>query len=336
MLKKLIEKIKQGKHLSEDEAAEFIDLAESNEVSTDQIADFLLSLKEKGETLEEITGFARRMREKALKINTSNYNNIVDSCGTGGDKTNTFNISTACAVVAAAAGVNVAKHSNYGFTSKSGSSNVLEALGIKLLQSPDAAEQSLKNHNIAFIHAPYFHKCTANVNSVRKKLGIRTVFNIVGPLTNPAFPYGQVMGVANITLCSKIAEVLKNLDTKKALVVSGINPSIDEVSICGKTFVSELNNGIITNYEITPEDFGLRTAKLEDIQGDTPEVNAKIITDIFAGKITDAKLDVVLLNTAALLWTANAANSLQDGVNLARSIIKEGKAFDKLKSLSQE
>ena len=333
MIKKYLTKIKQGQTLSAREAGELIDLMSTGEVLPAQIADLLVSLNDKEENSEEIFGFAQRMREKALNINTHGLKNIVDSCGTGGDKTNTFNISTASAILVSAAGVNVAKHSNNGFTSKCGSSNVLQSLGIELLTNPRDVEESLKNNNIAFIHAPYFHKCTAHVNTVRKELGIRTVFNLLGPLTNPAFPTGQVIGVPRKELCPKIAEALKNLGCKKALVVNGLNPVMDEISICGKTFVSRLDGGIIDNFEIHPEDFGIKQAKLEDIQGDTPDINAGIIKDIFNGKISGAKPDIVLLNSAALLWVGNAVNSIEEGLKTATDIIQSGKASDKLNSL---
>ncbi len=333
MLNKYISKIKKGKNLTVEEAGELIDLMSTGETLPTQIADLLISLNHKKESVEELYGFAKKMREKALKINLNINEAIVDSCGTGGDKTNTFNISTAAAIISSAAEIKVAKHSNYGFTSKSGSSNVLQALEIKLLLTPEEVKQSLQRNNIAFIHAPYFHKCTAHVNAVRKKLGIRTIFNLLGPLTNPAFPTGQIIGVPRKELCPKIAEALKNLGCKKALVVSGQNPTIDEISICGKTFVSRLNNGIIDNFEIQPEDFGIKQTKLENIQGDTPEYNAKIIENIFEGKITDAKRDIVLLNSAALLWVGNVVNSLEEGLKTTSEIIESGKAINKLNSL---
>lgn len=333
MLKKYILKIKNGQNLTQDEAGELIDLMETGEVLSSQIADLLVSLKEKGETSEEITGFAKRMREKAVIINTFGLKNIADSCGTGGDKTNTFNISTASAILASAAGANIAKHSNFGFTSKCGSSNVLLELGINLLETPEEVTESLKNNNIAFIHAPNFHKCTFHVNKVRKELGIRTVFNIIGPLTNPTFPTGQVLGVPDKELCPKMAEVLKNLGCEKALVVSGLSPVLDEISICGKTFVSRLENGIIDNFEIHPEDFGIKLANIEDIQGDTAEVNAKIIEDIFNNKISDSRLDVVLINTTALLWAGNVVNSIEEGIKVSKATVESHKAYKKLLNL---
>lgn len=333
MIKKYLIKIKEGQNLTAEEAGKLIELMSTGEVLSAQIADLLVSLNDKEENVEEISGFAQRMREKALKINTQGLENIVDSCGTGGDKTNTFNISTASAILVSSTGVNVAKHSNFGFTSKCGSSNVLQSLGIELLTCSREVEENLKGKNIAFIHAPYFHKCTAHVNTVRKELGIRTVFNLLGPLTNPAFPTGQVIGVPRKELCPKIAEALKNLGCKKALVVNGLNPVMDEISICGKTFISRLDNGKIDNFEIHPEDYGIKQAKLEDIQGDTPEVNAKIIEDIFNGKIKGAKLDIVLLNSAALLWVGNMVNSIEEGLNTATDIIQSGRAANKLNSL---
>ncbi|HBG49475.1 MAG TPA: anthranilate phosphoribosyltransferase [Cyanobacteria bacterium UBA9971] len=333
MIKKYLIKIKKGQNLTAEEAGELIDLMSTGEVFPSQIADLLVSLNTKEITSEELYGFARRMREKALTINTQGLENIVDSCGTGGDKTNTFNISTASAILVSAAGLNVAKHSNFGFTSKCGSSNVLQSLGIELLTNPQEVEKNLKDKNIAFIHAPYFHKCTSHVNAVRKELGIRTVFNLLGPLTNLAFPTGQVIGVPRKELCPKIAEALKNLGCKKAMVVNGLNPVMDEISICGKTFISRLDDGKIDNFEIHPEDFGIKQANLADIQGDTPDVNAKIIEDIFNGKISGAKLDIILLNSAALLWVGNAVNSIEEAIIIATDIIQSGRAKNKLNSL---
>lgn len=333
MLKKYLIKITEKQNLTSEESGELIELMSAGKVPPSQIAALLVSLKMKGETSEEITGFAAKMREKALKINMQGLENTVDSCGTGGDKTNTFNISTVSAIAASAAGLNVAKHSNFGFTSKCGSSNVLQALGIKLSQTPEDVEKSIKEKNITFIHAPYFHKCTFHVNTVRKELGIRTVFNILGPLTNPAYPTGQVIGVPNKELCHKTAEVLKNLGCKKAMIVNGLNPVMDEISICGKTFVSELNAGKIENFEIHPEDFGFKSAKLEDIRGGTPEVNAKIAEDLLCGKISGPKLDIVLMNTAALLMVGNFVDSWEDGIKTATEVIQSGKSAQKLAEL---
>lgn len=322
MIKTLIQKLSDKKNLSVDETAQVMDIFAEGKATNEEIAAFLILLKEKGETAEEITGFACRMRELALKTDTSDFENIVDSCGTGGDCSNTFNISTASAILASLSGLTVAKHSNFGFTSKCGSSNVIEALGLNFAKTPEEALKSLKENNIAFLHAPYFHKCTSFVNPVRKTLKIRTVFNILGPLTNPTSPTGQILGVAVPELCPKMAETLKNLGCKKALVVNGQNPTIDEISICGKTLVYRLENGIIDSFYIHPSDFDIKEAKMEDIAGDTPETNAKIIRNIFNGKITGSKLDAVIINTAGLLWAGNKVNSIENGIKTAEELIK--------------
>ncbi|OGI26369.1 MAG: anthranilate phosphoribosyltransferase [Candidatus Melainabacteria bacterium RIFOXYA12_FULL_32_12] len=333
MLKTSLKKVVDGKNLTIQEAGDLIDFISEGNALPAQIAAFLTALKMKGETPEEITGFALKMRELVPEINLNGIDMIVDSCGTGGDSANTFNISTASAIVASSSGLHVAKHSNFGFTSKCGSSNVLDALGISLVDTPDSVSDNLKNNNIAFIHAPYFHKCTAQVNDVRKDLGIRTVFNFLGPLTNPTRPTGQVLGVACPKLCPKIAETLKNLGCKKALVVNAQNPAMDEISICGKTLIYKLENGKIESFEIHPEDFGLKIANLKDISGGTPEVNARIIEDIFEGKITDAKLDILLLNSAALLLVGNKTNSLEEGIKSAQDLINSGRTLEKLQEL---
>lgn len=335
MLIKALNKITNNQDLTSDEAANLIDCISAGVANPVLIAALLAALKTKGETVEEMTGFAGRMRDKALNINTEGMETIVDSCGTGGDGTNTFNISTAAAIVAASCGLTVAKHSNYRITGKCGSSNVLESLGIPILQKPDEVEKSLREHSIGFIHAPYFHKSTAELHKVRKELGIRTIFNFLGPLTNPARPTGQVIGVSDLQILPKMAETLRNLGCQRAMVVCGIDPLIDEISILGRTKIVQLENGNITNFEIKPEDFGLKTAQLNDIVGGSPDVNAAIISDIFKGKIKGPKLEILLLNSAALLWAGKAAANLEEGVNIATKAIEEGKVLGKLIELSK-
>jgi len=336
MIEQIIKKLANKQNLTFDEAGEVIEFFAEGKATPEQISTFLISLKSKGETAEEISGFATKMRELTIKINTDGINNIVDSCGTGGDRLNTFNISTASAILASSSGLHIAKHSNFGFTSKCGSSNVLESLGIELVKTSKDAEISLQNHNIVFLHAPYFHKSTSHVNPVRKQLGIGTVFNFLGPLTNPARPTGQVLGISNPDFLPKMVESLKNLGCKKALVVCGSNPAIDEISICGKTHVYRLNNGNIDNFELHPEDLGLKAAKIEDIQGGTPDINAQIIKDIFDGKLADSKLNAVILNTAGLLWVGNKAESLEEGVKISISLIESGLGSKKLQEISKQ
>ena len=333
MIKQAIIKLTANKDLTLTEASNLIDFLAEGQATGGQIGAFLTALKMKGETIEEITGFASRMRERALKIDTTPFENIVDSCGTGGDCSNTFNISTASAILASSSGLHVVKHSNFGFTSRCGSSNVLEALNINLVKTPADAEDALRKDNIVFIHAPYFHKSTAHVNPVRKELGIRTVFNFLGPLTNPACPTGQVLGVADPNLCPKIAEVLKNLGCKRALVVNGQNPTLDEISISGKTLVYRLDNGKIDNFYLEPEDLGIKRVKIEDIAGGEPPENAGIITDILNNKITGSRLDAVLVNTAGVLWAGYKADNLVDGIKLAGELISSGSAAKKLLSI---
>ncbi len=333
MLLNALDKTTQKQDLTEREAVELINYISTGKANPFQIGALLTSLKTKGESVEEITGFARCMREKAVKINTYGIENLVDSCGTGGDGIDSFNISTASAIVAAASGLSVAKHTNFSFTSRCGGSNVLESLNIPLLKTPEEVEDSLKSKSIAFIHAPYFHKSTFHVNRVRKEVGIRTIFNFLGPLTNPASPTGQVIGVSSRDMLPKIAAALQNLGCKRAMVVSGIDPVMDEISICGKTLVYELDNKKITSYEITPENLGFNTASIQDIAGESPQVNAKIIEDLFSGNLKGAKLDILLLNSAAVLWSGNRASSLQEGVKLAAEIIKSGRASEKLAEL---
>ncbi|MDD3013490.1 MAG: anthranilate phosphoribosyltransferase [Candidatus Gastranaerophilales bacterium] len=335
MIKAIIKKLTEGKNLSLEESSGLIDFIGDGYATPGQMAAFLTALKLKGETIDEITGFASKMRERALKVNIDGIDNIVDSCGTGGDCTNTFNISTASAILAASTGLHIAKHSNFGLTSKCGSSSVIEALGIPLVDSPEKVEESIKRHNISFIHAPYFHKCTSYINIVRKDIGIRTVFNFLGPLTNPAKPTGQILGVALPELCDKMAEALRNLDCKRALVVNGLDPVMDEISICGKTLVYRLENGKIDKLEIHPEDFGFKMAALSDIAGDTPSVNAKIIKDIFAGKIEGPKKEVLLINSAALLWAGYKADSIEHGIKIASEQIESGMALKKLYKLQE-
>jgi len=333
MLKQYISKLVNKENLSVNEVKQIVNIMEEGIISPAQIAAFLTALKMKGETPEEITGFALSLRKKAISINTQGITDIVDSCGTGGDCSNTFNISTTCAIIAAASGLNVAKHSNFGFTSQCGSSNVIEALGIKLVKTAEEAEKSLRNHNITFIHAPYFHKCTSHVNPVRKEIGIRTIFNFLGPLSNPTNPTGQVLGVPCSKIAPKIAETLNNLGCKKAMIVHGQNPILDEISICGKTLVYKLEKGAIEQIELHPQDFGFKISSLNEILGGSPQENAQIIENVLSGKCFDARFDTVLLNTGALLWVGNKVDSIEKGIDLAKELILSGKAAKKLQEL---
>lgn len=336
MIKDILKKLADKKDLDLHEAGLIVDIFAQGEATPSQIATFLTALKMKGETVEEMTGFAQRMRELALHVDTSGLGHVTDSCGTGGDHSNTFNISTASAILASSAGACVAKHSNYGFTSMSGSSNVLEALGISLCADPNTARLQLKEKGLAFLHAPHFHNSTRHVGPVRKEIGIRTVYNFLGPLTNPALPKGQVIGVSNGKMAEKIVQVAKNLGLERAIIAFAENPLLDELSVCGNTTVYTLKNGTVKKTEVTPEDFGIQPANLSDIEGGSSEENARIINGIFDGSIIGPKADAVALNAAAILWAAKKAESLEQGITMSREALQSGQALKKLRSLQTE
>jgi anthranilate phosphoribosyltransferase len=325
MIKEVIKNLSENKNLSCQQARDLIDFLSEEQATQGQIGAFLTALVMKKPTIDEMTGFASRMREKAKLIN-HNYENLVDSCGTGGDCSNTFNISTTASILASSSGLKVAKHSNFGITSICGSSNVLQSLGIELVQTSQEAEKQLETKGITFIHSPFFHKSTSCVNPVRKEIGIRTVFNFLGPLVNPAFPTGQIIGVASLEMCPVIIEVLKNLGLKKALVVHGVNPIIDEISICSETKIFRLENEKIDSFVIKPEELGVKTANISKLKGSTPEENAVTIKNIIEGNLQGPPLDAVLVNTAGLLWVGNKVSSLYEGVIFSNALINSGAA----------
>lgn len=336
MIQKEIESIIQGNNLTEEEMIECMKKIMSGDVTDSQIASFLTALKVKGEAVAEIVGGAKVMREKAEVVELQNYY-TVDTCGTGGDKLGTFNISTAVAIIAAAAGIPVVKHGNRSVSSKCGSADVLEALGIKIDLSPEQVEKCVKALNIGFFFAPSFHKAMRFVGKTRKELGFRTIFNILGPLANPANAKAQVLGVFDEALTEPMAEVLKNLGVERALVVHG-QDGLDELSTTTETKVTELKEGNIRTYIISPEEFGLERATIDDIKGGTSEDNAKIIKDLFEGQ-QGHKRDILLLNAAAALYVGKKADSVKIGIDLARELIDSGKAKAKLEefiSFTQE
>jgi anthranilate phosphoribosyltransferase len=328
MIKEIIKKLSENKNLTFDESRDFIDFISEGQATQGQIGAFLMAITMKRPTVDEMAGFASRMREKA-NIVRHNFDNVVDSCGTGGDCANTFNISTTASILASASGLKIAKHSNFGITSMCGSSNVLQSLGVKLVETSEEAQRQLENKGITFIHSPFFHKSTASVNPVRKEIGIRTVFNFIGPLVNPAFPTGQVLGVSSREMCPIIIEVLKTLGLKKALVVHGVNPVLDEISICSETLIFRLENGKIDKFTLKPEDFGVKTTNIEFLKGSTPDSNALKIKDILNGKIQGPCLDAVLINTAGLLWVGNKVSSLPEGFEYALNLVNSGKTKEK-------
>jgi anthranilate phosphoribosyltransferase len=331
MLKRFIAKVVEGKGLSEEESGEVMSFIMGGEVLSTQIASFITALRMKGETIQEITGFARAMRARAVHIRTGNGEGIVDTCGTGGDGKGTFNISTAVAFVAAGGGCRVAKHHNRSVSSQCGSADVLEALGIKYALPPERAEISLQEVGLAFLFAPTFHPATKHAMVPRKEIGIRTIFNLLGPLTNPAGATIHLAGLYREDLLRPVAEVLKNLGSKSAFVVHS-EDHCDEISITGKTTVCELRNGSIETYQIEPEMVGLKRARLEEVQGGGPLKNAEMLLQVLRGKEGPPR-DIVLLNAAAVFSAAGRVSSLKEGVAMARESIDSGKAMKKLEEL---
>ncbi|HOA31513.1 MAG TPA: anthranilate phosphoribosyltransferase [Clostridia bacterium] len=331
MLDAMLKKIIMREDLSYSEAVDSMNAIMKGEATTSQVGAFLAALRMKGETVNEITGCAVAMRNSALKVEIEDY--AIDTCGTGGDGGRTFNISTASAIIASCAGIKVAKYGNRAISSKSGSADVLNALGIKIQMTPEVFVESVNKANFGFLFAPYYHTSMKNVALVRRELGIRTVFNILGPVTNPAGVKGQVLGVFDKGLVSMLAEVLRNLGTKRAMVVHGLD-GLDEVTTTTKTLVSEIKDGEITSYEIDPADFNIPYARLEDIKGGDAEYNAKIITDIFKGK-KGFERDIVLLNAACALYVGNKVESINEGLVMAEYLVNSGAAMAKLEELRE-
>lgn len=327
MLRESINKLVQKENLSEEEMVNALDEIMDGKVSEALIGSFLTALSIKGETIEEITGGAKVMRKKAEVVDLDSLYTL-DTCGTGGDGSGTFNISTAVAFVSAAAGIHVVKHGNRSVSSKSGSADVLEALGANIMLEPSCVERCVKEQNLGFFFAPSFHKAMKNVSRPRRELGFRTIFNILGPLTNPAKAKTQVLGVYNEGLTEPIAKVLQNLGVEHALVVYGMD-GLDEITITKETKITELKDDRITTYLISPEDFELRRGKKEEIIGGIAEENAEIIKNLFKGE-KGSKRDILILNSAAALYVGKKARSIKEGIELAKKIIDNGLAEKKM------
>ncbi|HHY47319.1 MAG TPA: anthranilate phosphoribosyltransferase [Firmicutes bacterium] len=330
LFKELTGRLLQREDLSADDAQAAMSLMMQGKASEIQMAGFIVALRSKGEAPSEIIGCARAMRELATAV-SSRHSLLVDTCGTGGDGKGTFNISTAAAFVVAGAGVPVAKHGNRSVSSHSGSADVLEALGVKVDLGPQEVTQCLDDVGMGFLFAPRFHPSMRNAARVRKELGVRTIFNILGPLTNPARAQVQLLGVYSPELTSLIAEVLSSLGTRRSLVVHG-HGGLDELSITGPTQVSEVGPDGIKTYQVHPETLGLRLGRPEDMLGGTPWENASLIRSILSGQ-KGPKRDVVVLNAAAALFAAGAAGSIKEGIRLAEESIDSGKAIAKLNAL---
>jgi len=330
MIKEAIAKVVERRNLTEDEMASVMREIMEGEATPAQIASIITALRMKGETVDEITGAARVMREKALKVKTK-ASVVVDTCGTGGDESFTFNISTAAAFVAAGAGLTVAKHGNRSVSSKSGSADVLKSLGVNIEAEVQKVEECLDSIGIGFLFAPLMHGAMKYAAPVRREIGIRTIFNILGPLTNPAGAQYQVLGVYRSELTEVLANVLKNLGSTRAFVVSG-NDGLDEMTLTTETKVSELKDGTVNTYFIKPEEFGMTRCKLFELQGGEPDDNARIIREILKGD-KGPKRDVVVLNAAAAIAASARAKEIKEGIKLAEEAIDSGKALEKLEKM---
>jgi anthranilate phosphoribosyltransferase len=319
-----------GNDLTAEEMLSAMTQVMQGEVKDSQLAAFLTALHIKGETVPEIVGAARVMRAKAEKLNI-NVTPLVDTCGTGGDGADTFNISTASALVTAGAEVNVAKHGNRAVSSRSGSADVLKCLGVNLDADLSIVKRCVEEVGIGFLFAPLMHKAMKHAAGVRKELGFRTVFNLLGPLTNPANAQAQVLGVFDVKWVQPLAEVLRDLGCSHALVVHG-SDGLDEITLTGESQIAELKNGDVTSYSLNPEKLGFKCCNSDDLKGGTPEENATMIQKILDGELGPHR-DIVLLNSAAAIYVAGKADSLERGIQLAMDSIESGKARDKLEAL---
>lgn len=330
MLQDALTKVVQNRHLNADEAETALDEIMSGEATEAQIGALLVALRMKGETATEIAGFARAMRAKCLQVQPR-VPNVVDTCGTGGDIQDTFNISTSAALIAAGAGVAIAKHGNRAVSSQCGSADVLRALGVEISLSPLAVARCIDEIGIGFLFAADLHPAMKHAVGARQQLAMRTVFNILGPLTNPAGARRQVIGVFDPAVARLMAEALATNGSEHVLVVHG-QVGLDEIALQGATHLTELRNGTICSYDLTPADLGLNEAPLEAICGGTPETSAEYLLEVLEGR-PGPRLDIALANAAAAVYVGGRVESLRDGVALARDSVQSGAARQKLEDL---
>ncbi len=334
MIKENIKKLVNGADLTHEESAASMKEIMSGEATNTQIGAFLTALRMKGETSNEITAFTSVMKQYCNQISPTVKGRLVDTCGTGGDKIKTFNISTTAAFVVAGADIAVAKHGNRSVTSKCGSADVLEMLGLNLSIVPENVERAIEEVGVGFMFAPAFHPAMKYAIGPRREVGIRTVFNVLGPLTNPANANAQLLGVYDPRLTEPLANSLKTLGSEEAMVVHGLD-GLDEISTVGKTRVSWLKEGNVTTREMTPEDFGIKPAKIEEIKGTTPEESAEITFKILYGCLdaADPKQEIVQVNGTAAIIVAGKAEDFGYGMEVAKESIESGAAYRKLKEL---
>jgi anthranilate phosphoribosyltransferase len=337
MIQEALAKLFDRQHLSADEAEAAMNEIMGGTATQAQIGAYLGALRVNGETAAEVTGSIRALRAHVMRVPTR-QKKLIDVVGTGGDKSNTFNISTTTAFVVAGAGVPVAKHGNRAASSKSGAADVLNALGVSVMLTPEQVGKCIDEVGIGFMFAPSHHPAMKNVANARRELGSRTIFNIIGPPTNPAFAHHHLLGVYDRVLVELMANVLVDLDSHHALVVNGSSKAvsgIDELTTAGINTVAEVKNGKVTLFELDALDFGFKPTTLDDLSGGSPEFNATITRSILEGSDVRARMDVVLLNAGAALYAADAASDIQSGIEIARESIKSGSAKKKLDDLVQ-
>lgn len=336
MLKNLLKRLLLRGDLSAEEMAQAVGHMIDGQASPVQVAAFLVALRSKGETVDEIEGAARAMRARMTAVQVSR-SPLIDTCGTGGDGAGTFNISTAVALLVAAAGVGVAKHGNRAVSSRSGSADILAELGINLQASPDTMARCIEEVGVGFLFAPTLHPAMRHAAPIRQELGVRTVFNLLGPLTNPAGAPLQLMGVFDRSLIAPLAEVLGRLGSQRAWVVHGAD-GLDEITVCHETYIAEWDGQRVRQWTLTPEEVGLPRHAPEGLRGGTPAENASILRELFSGQRPGAIEDAVALNAGAALVLAGAASSVQEGLAQARELMRSGEAaqiIERLASASQ-
>ncbi|MCM8786384.1 MAG: anthranilate phosphoribosyltransferase [Candidatus Omnitrophica bacterium] len=328
-MEKIIKKLLENKNLSENEIYDVFGKIMEGQISPIKTSVFLTLLRVKGENVEEVTGAVKLLRDKMIKLKLKKQI-ICDTCGTGGDYSQTFNISTICAIVASSIGLTIAKHGNRSQTSLCGSADVLEYLGYKIDIEPEKSEELLEKFGFAFLFAPIYHKTMKNVIEIRKELGFKTIFNIIGPLCNPALANYQIMGVNEYNLLKIIPYVFKNFGIKGYVFHS--EDGLDEITLTGKTYIVEVNERI-NEFEISPEDFNLKRCKLEDIKGGNVKENAEILLNIINGKERGPKKDIVCLNTSFLLKATGRVKRIEDGIKLTEEILKKGIPYNKFNEI---
>ncbi len=332
MFREFIKTLSEGRNLSTEQAGAAMEEIMSGRATPAQVSAFLVAMRMKGETIEEITGCARIMREKVTRLNPRRRP-LIDTCGTGGDGAGTFNISTTAAFVAAGAGVAVAKHGNRGMSSQCGSADVLERLGVRIDAEPAAVERCIDEVGLGFMFAPLYHGAMKHAVGPRREIGIRTIFNILGPLSNPAFADAQVVGVCERKFVEPLAHTLNNLGTRHAFVVCGAD-GLDEVTTTAKSLIAETRDGKVTTYEFDPAQFAIPRSRKENLTGGDPATNATIVESVLSGE-KGPRRDIVVLNVAFALVAAGKVENVADGLKMAAAAIDSGAAKEKLQKLRE-